>query len=218
VRPGERERLIVTEVAVTVICGDALTLLPALGTDSVDAVVTDPPWNLGREYGSHDDNMPAAEYVAWLNAAMRQCARVSRGPVVACIGGHNASRTDALLEGTGLTAAHSLSWHREAAHEETVLVAAPDGWRAAGRELSAARRSLQSPGPPPRRWDHPCPKPVAMMSALVRLTCPPGGVVLDPFAGTGSTLVAARHTGRHAVGVDLEWRFCRTAAVRTTTP
>ncbi|MDP5181836.1 DNA methyltransferase [Blastococcus sp. BMG 814] len=52
------------------------------------------------------------------------------------------------------------------------------------------------------------------MAALVRLACPPGGVVLDPCAGTGATLVAARRVGRRSIGVELEERWCRTAASR----
>nr|WP_269799613.1 site-specific DNA-methyltransferase [Geodermatophilus chilensis] len=69
-----------------------------------------------------------------------------------------------------------------------------------------------------RRWGHPVPKPVPVMTALVRLTCPPGGLLLDPFAGTGSTLVAARQTGRRSIGLDLEGRFCRTAVHRLSVP
>ena len=56
--------------------------------------------------------------------------------------------------------------------------------------------------------DHPTVKPLALMRWLVRLTTPPGGRVLDPFAGSGSTLLAARDLGFRSVGVELKESYC----------
>jgi len=53
------------------------------------------------------------------------------------------------------------------------------------------------------RTGYPTQKPLDLMLLLVNACCPPGGVVLDPFCGSGTTLVAAAETGRHFVGIDV---------------
>jgi DNA modification methylase len=62
------------------------------------------------------------------------------------------------------------------------------------------------------RPNHPTPKPTAPMEALLS-KCPPG-VVADPFAGSGATLLAASLMGRSAIGVELEERYCEVVAER----
>jgi DNA modification methylase len=61
---------------------------------------------------------------------------------------------------------------------------------------------------------HPCPKAVEEMLFLVQALTAPGQVVLDPFCGTGSTLVAAALSGRKFIGCDLSERYCRVAKKR----
>ena len=57
-------------------------------------------------------------------------------------------------------------------------------------------------------------RPVAVMKWLVEMVCPAGGLVVDPFAGTGSTGVACVETGRRFVGIEMDAELCGIANER----
>lgn len=65
---------------------------------------------------------------------------------------------------------------------------------------------------------HPTEKPVGILDPLIRYACPPGGTVLDPFAGSGSTAEAARLTGRRSVLIEADERYCEAIARRFAQP
>ena len=70
----------------------------------------------------------------------------------------------------------------------------------------------QLPGASTR--DHPAPFPIALADRLVRMFSFVGDTVLDPFAGTGSTLVAASSAGRNSVGVEIDPEYVSLARTR----
>ena len=66
----------------------------------------------------------------------------------------------------------------------------------------------------PETGHHPAPFPIDLAERCIRLSTWPGETVLDPFAGSGSTLRAAKDLGRKAVGIELSERYCEIAAQR----
>ncbi len=65
------------------------------------------------------------------------------------------------------------------------------------------------------RNTHPTVKPLSLMRWLARLVCPPGGVILDPFAGSGTTCLAAHAEGMHYLGMEREIEYVTIARART---
>ncbi|CAL9646787.1 DNA-methyltransferase [Streptomyces sp. enrichment culture] len=90
-----------------------------------------------------------------------------------------------------------------------------NGWTDDGTRLMTSVLTVRSMHR--RGAIHPTEKPVELLAPLIRYACPPGGLVLDPFAGSGSTLDAARQTGRRAIGIEAHEPYAEAAARRLGT-
>jgi site-specific DNA-methyltransferase (adenine-specific) len=64
------------------------------------------------------------------------------------------------------------------------------------------------------RAEHPTQKPLGILQPIIEYSTPVGGIVVDPFSGSGSILEAARNLGRRAIGIEIEERYCEIAAKR----
>jgi len=106
-----------------------------------------------------------------------------------------------------------MGWHYRRNYE-LILVAEKPG--AAGKWYGGRSQAnvVRLPGIKPSEDDHPTPKPETLMGLFVELHSTAGDLVLDPFAGGGTTLVAAKARGRRAIGVELDERWAETAARR----
>lgn len=112
-----------------------------------------------------------------------------------------------------------MGWHYRRNYE-LMLVAekpgAPGKWYGGNSQANVIR----IPGIKPTEDDHPTPKPESLFRLFVRLHSEEGDLVLDPFMGSGTTLVAAKQLGRRAIGIEIEEKYCRIAVERLkgTTP
>ena len=200
---------------VTLYLGDCLTQTAWL---DADVLCTDPPYGVAWEANRLDSSRARRDastqsIVGDENTAVRDAALSLWGRRPAVVFGSWRKPLPVLP-------VHRLIWHKAGRHpgvspnpwfstdEEIWLLGS--GWvgRPTGTVLTThEQRSLE-----PARVGHPTPKPVPLMEELIR-KCPPG-VIADPFAGSGSTLVAAKALGRRAIGVELEERYCEIAARR----
>lgn len=96
------------------------------------------------------------------------------------------------------------------ADEEIYIIGA--GFRASSPPQRSVITTTELRSQEVRTVGHPTPKPVGLMELLID-RCPPG-VVADPFAGSGATLIAARNQGRKVIGVELEEKYCEIIAKR----
>ena len=134
---------------------------------------------------------------------------------------------------------HALHWYRgpwAGVHHETPRVpATPEQIARNGSAVRTSAPAHQGTYGPARKWTetgtrlmrsvipvrsmkgraiHPTEKPVEIVLPLIEYACPRGGLVLDLFAGSGSTLAAARQSGRRAVGIETHEPYAEAAAKR----
>jgi len=198
--------------------GDATQTLSMLPNASADLIITDPPYLVGYRDRSgrtiaNDDNPEA------VLSAFPQMARVLKDDsycILFCGWGAIAQFAVA-WEQAGFRSVGQIvwrksyisrTWHTECRHESAFLL------------TNGRPRKPLTPVSDVQEWEysgnrfHPTEKAVGILTPLVRAYCPRGGLVLDPFAGSGSTCVAAALAGRRYVGIELEAPYCAHAETR----
>jgi DNA modification methylase len=192
--------------------GDAVNVLPSLGR--FDLLLTDPPYGIGearndnasrskiavsRDYGTADwDNRPEPEAVAMARS-------VCRHQII--FGGNYYELPPSSCW---------LVWDKEnGANDFADCELAWTNLKKAVRKITYRWHGmLQQPGAPREHREHPTQKPEAVMRWALGHAPVSVLTVLDPFMGSGTTLVAAKRLGKRAVGIEREERYCEIAARR----
>lgn len=207
--------------------GDCRDVLSELAGDSVDLVLTDPPYGVSyvTAWRSRSDKLrkPIANdesLFAFANA-WPECLRTLRDNrhwyVFA-----SPRMIHEVLPITG-NAKHTIAWDKgDRGTVGDLECGFGEAWEAILYGMKG-RRPLN--GKRPRTvmrhdWSstmdplHPTVKPVPLLRELIRMSTDMGEVVLDPFMGSGTTLRAAKDCGRRAIGIECDERYCEIAAKR----
>ena len=201
-----------------ILCGDALDLLAGFPVESVDLVVTDPPYLVGYRdrFGRSVRNDDNPDAVLGVYDELYRVMKDHSYCVTFCGWTAIAGFAGAWDKAGFRTVGHivwpkpyaSRSGHTRYRHESAYLL---------------AKGFPKLPADPPsdiQPWDytgnrrHPTQKAVSVLAPLIRAYSKPGDVVLDPFAGSGSTLVAAMQERRRWLGIELEQDYCDSARER----
>jgi site-specific DNA-methyltransferase (adenine-specific) len=199
--------------------GDCLPWLRSLPSDSVDACVTDPPFGIGFRYDQHRDDPEG--YVEWLWERLRECERVVMpGGVLAVWQSATNMRSlaswfprDWRLFVAAKNFVQMRKVHMQHSFDPVLVWWKPGGsiWSAgtASRDFHVADTTPQGRK---KHGDfvqgHPCPRPLHQVRHVIEQWVPPGGVVLDPFLGSGTSAVAALQSGRRWLGAEISPAYC----------
>jgi site-specific DNA-methyltransferase (adenine-specific) len=209
------------------LCGDATKpedLARLLPDRPADVLLTDPPYNVAYEGKTADkltianDAMSPAEYRKFLKSALATASERLRPGGAFYVWHADTAGLDVRLAcaEAGLSVRQCLVWVKSVMvlgrqdyhwrHEPCVY-----GWADGAAHTWLSDRSQTTVlefDKPARSADHPTTKPVELFAYLLGNSCKPGGTVLDCFAGSGTSLVAAEQTGRTAALLELDPRYC----------
>lgn len=226
--------------SVTIYQGEALAILSRLPTASVDAVIADPPYSSGgamrsdrmntpgKKYADSDAQMPdfsgdnrdQRAYGYWSALWLSEALRVTKpgGLVFIWTDWRQLPTVTDAIQAGGWMWRGLVTWHKPASRPMTgrfsldceYVVWGSSGVLPAHNHVHPSSLFSLSPE---REREHVAQKPEGVARHLLQLV-PRGGIVLDPFTGTGSTLGAAKSEGYHCIGIEIEQRYCEIAAKR----
>lgn len=207
-----------------VLHGDCRTILPTLPKGTI---ITDPPYNVGYDYDGYSDNMPMDDYLDMIVATCPQPCVIIHYPEFLC-------QVSIRL---GVPPTRMVAWVYPS---NTARQWRAVGWWGCDPDFTKDSQEYRNPtdkrimqlmaeGKRARLYDwwevdqvknvsadkcdHPCQIPLSVMRRIIKITAPQ--LVIDPYCGTGTTLLAAMELGVPSIGIELGEKYHRIAVQRT---
>ena len=235
------------------IFNDNIIKTDAIEKNSIDLIVTSPPYNVDIKYNSHDDKISYEEYLVfsekwiarcfeWLKDDGRFCLNI---PLDKNKGGQQSVGADltTISKKLGFKYHSTIIWNegnisrRTAwgswksasapfviAPVELIVILYKENWKkTGGSKISDITREefmdwtnglWTFQGESKKRTGHPAPFPLELPKRCIKLFSYVGDVVLDPFLGCGSTLVACALNNRKGIGIEIDRKYCQLAKKR----
>jgi site-specific DNA-methyltransferase (adenine-specific) len=237
---------------ITLINDDILTT-DAIEANSIDLIVTSPPYNVGIQYESSKDDVSYSEYLEFTRKWLYRCFEFLKDDGRLCLnipldknkGGHQSVGADitTIAKQVGLQYHATIVWNegnisrRTAwgswmsasapfviAPVELIVVLYKKHWR----KVSESRKSditrdefiqwtkglWTFKGESKKKVGHPAPFPIELPKRCIKLFSFVGDTILDPFAGSGTTLIAAAMLNRIGIGIEIDTEYCNLAKSR----
>ena len=228
------------------ICSEVLEGLKTLSDNSIDVIITSPPYNIGygegkmgsdltgHLYGEENyDFMDENEYQTWLVQVLNELYRVLK-PTGSLFFNHKdrtkitvKNKDGKLVKKTHLFVSpchiinktkwnikQRLIWNRKASHQQNINMFTPiheDIYWLVKSPKKVVKNKITLPTildfKRESRKNHPAPFPLELPKSLIQCVAQPKAVILDPFAGSGTTLVAANDLGYCSIGIDNVKRY-----------
>ncbi len=239
---------------------DALMGLNRIPDGSIDLIIADPPYSLGKDYGNQSDKLDSAAYLkwmeSWVDAAIPKLKQT--GSFYIFLTWRYSPEIFVMMK-QRLQMINEIIWDRRvpsmggsvrsftSVHDTIGLFVKSKGYyfdldsvripydaqtkKARSRSIFVGAKWLEVGYNPkdlwsvtrvhkcdPERADHPTQKPLEIIDRMIYASCPPGGVVLDPFMGSGTTAVSAQRCSRQFVGFELNPDYCAIIHKRLAAP
>lgn len=212
---------------VTLYHGDSGEVMAGMEDASVKAVLTDPPYTERTHAKAKTrktvDSGRAITFDSFtdadLDAAMSECGRITQSWVVATLDYRHAVRMESE---SAMRMMRVGVWVKTNPMPQITGDRPGQGWEAIAYMHRADVKPAWNGGgkhgnyilPTVLNDGHPSSKPLSMVGDWVAKFTNPGDTILDPFAGSGTTLRAAVDNGRKAIGVELDEKYCELIATR----
>ncbi len=224
---------------------DSLEGIQMLPDQSIDLVIADPPYGLGKDYGNDSDKKEQIEFLRWTEAwLMLLLPKLKQNGSLYIFTTWRYSPEIFVFLKSHMTMINEIIWDRKvpsmggstrrfsSVHDTIGLFVKskdycfdidavripydPKTKKARSRSIFVGKKWLEVGYNPKDVWavsrlhrihaereDHPTQKPLAVIERMVKASCPENGVVLDPFAGSGTTVAACLRNHRHYVAFEI---------------
>ena len=232
---------------------DFINTVNIIDNNSIDLIITSPPYNVEIDYNYHKDNVSYTDYIKFSEKWLKKCYDVAKNDGRLCVNVPLNKNKNGIqpFHADFVKTAQSVGWHYHTtiiwhkhnisrrtawgswmsasapyviAPVETIIVMYKHSWKKTSgtkesditkEEFIAWTNGLWSfSGEHTKRVNHPAPFPVELPTRCIKLFSFVNDIVLDPFVGSGTTLVAAHTNNRQSIGIDIDNEYCETAFKR----
>lgn len=217
---------------------DCIKLMSNLPDNSIDLIVADPPYNVGKDYGNNSDKQSKIDYLEFTKKWLKEAVRILKddGTIYTFGGKEFIAHIYLILEDLGMNFNSWIVWHYtqgqgrikgfSSRHDDILMFNKSAKYTfnlddiRIPQKYYRTRNNMRGANPgnvwklshvhysEASRSNHPTQKPHALYERMILSSSNENEIVLDPFAGSGSSLVVAKYTNRKYIGIEIEKEYC----------